>query len=266
MVPFNMFSTTVKPVFGRAAVRFFVACIAVLPIMPASGKDAGDSTHVQRYNTVKIDFTSRFLYRNAFVMSYERVTRPNQSMVFTFGYQEIPMDRALAADIISKKTRESNGLKLGAEYRFYLGKENKYPVPRGVYIGPYLSYLTFHGDRTIEVTVDDIPEEGRLSTDFSVSNLGFQFGYQFLFNNRWSLDLVLLGPSFSHYKARMDLDGEFTFDPEDIENEILQELIDRFPGFSDLITDKTISSSGRASTWGYGWRYQFHIGYHFGRK
>lgn len=252
--------------FKSKALGLVVVCSAILMMTPGTGNAASDSTRVQRYNVVKIDFTSRWFFNNAYVASYERITWPNQSLGLTFGYQELPEVSILPSDVLLKQINERNGLKFGAEYRFYLGNENRHPAPRGVYIGPYFSFLTFKGDRTIEFNLEDVPQEGQLKTNFQVANLGVQLGYQFLIAKRLTLDLILIGPSFSYYKARMDLDGDFTIDPEDIENAILQKLIDRFPGLSELITDQTITSTGRNSTWGYGWRYQLHIGYHFGRQ
>ena len=248
------------------ALGLTLVCSAVLMMTPGTGNAASDSTRVQRYNVVKLDFTSRWFFNNAYVATYERVTWPNQSVGVTFGYQELPEFSILPSDVFLKRINERNGLKVGAEYRFYLGNENRHPAPRGVYLGPYVTFLSFNGDRTIEVIANDVPQEGRLVSEIRVANLGLQLGYQFIILKRISLDLVLLGPSFSHYRAKMDLDGDFNIDPEDIENEILQKLIDRFPGLSDMISDQTITSTGRNSTWGYGWRYQLHIGYHFGRK
>jgi hypothetical protein len=249
--------------FKSKALRLILACSAVLMMTPGTGNAASDSTRVQRYNVVKLDFTSRWFFNNAYVASYERITWPNQSVGVTFGYQELPEFSILPSDVFLKRINERNGLKVGAEYRFYLGNENRHPAPRGVYLGPYFTFLSFNGDRTIEVATNEGPQEGQLLTEFRVANLGLQLGYQFIILKRISLDLVLLGPSFSHYRAKMDLDGDFTIDPEDLENEILQKLIDRFPGLNELIVDKTIEAAGRNSTWGYGWRYQLHIGYHF---
>src|SRR4051794_35795429 len=92
----------------------------------------------QRKNTIKLDITSRFLYRNALIVSYERVTRPNQSLVVSAGYQEFPRVSSIGQNIAVKDDRKRAGFKFGADYRFYLKKENKYRAPHGVYIGPYV--------------------------------------------------------------------------------------------------------------------------------
>src|SRR5689334_5357065 len=76
----------------------------------------------QRKNSIKIDLTSHFLYRNAFIVSYERVVRPNQTFVISGGYQEFPRVSSMGQDIGVKSDRERTGFKFGADYRFYLKK------------------------------------------------------------------------------------------------------------------------------------------------
>ncbi|MDZ7604977.1 MAG: DUF3575 domain-containing protein [Cyclobacteriaceae bacterium] len=219
----------------------------------------------QRLNTIKIEFTQP-LYPNSFVLSYERVTKPNQSFCVTGGYEEFPNLVSLGDRINLRKNLDKGGFKVGGEYRFYLAKENKFKAPRGVYVGPYVSFHDYNNRRDISVDVDGNPEDVTLSTDFQILNIGFELGYQFVINNRWSLDFVVVGPSVSNYRAKIKLDGEYTFDKEDIQNEIILKLLDRFPLLEDVLTDKEVSSNGVLDSWAYGWRYQLLVGYHFGRK
>ncbi len=220
----------------------------------------------QRKNTVKLDITSHFIYRNAMILAYERVTKPNQSFVVTAGYQEFPLSANLGSNISVKKNGKKNGLKLGGEYRFYLAKENKYLAPRGVYIGPYFIYHKFSNARRIEVDNDGVLEAVNLDSKLGILNVGFQLGYQFVINNRWAIDLVFVGPSVSNYRFEANLDGSYTFDKEDIQSEIILALIDRFPLLDELVTNQEIQAKGRLDTWSFGYRYQLQVGYHFGRK
>lgn len=233
-------------------------------LVPSFGQETEQPE--QRKNTIKFDATAQLIYNNAFNISYERVTKPNQTVAVTVGYQEFPKITNLGAGIKGRKISDNTGFKFGGEYRFYLKKENKYLAPRGVYIGPYFTFLNFNIDRTIEVDNNGTPETAILNSSFRVTNLGFQMGYQFLLNNRWAIDLILIGPSVSNYSAKVNLGGTYTFDKDDIQNEIVLKLIERFPALDQLITDKELNSSGRLDTWAYGWRYQLHVGYHFGRK
>ena len=220
----------------------------------------------QRRNTIKLDLTSHWLYRNALIVSYERITKPNQSFSITAGYQEFPATSSLGSNISVSENRKGNGTKFGGEYRFYLGKENKFLAPRGVYIGPYFSFLGFNNERTLEIDNNGTPEQAILDAKLNIVNIGFQLGYQFVLNNRWTIDLVFAGPSISHYRYKLNLSGNYTFDPEDIKDEIVLDLIDRFPLLEDVINDKEATKGGGLDAWAYGYRYQLQIGYHFGRK
>ncbi|HTE31931.1 MAG TPA: DUF3575 domain-containing protein [Chryseolinea sp.] len=220
----------------------------------------------QRKNTIKLDITSHYLYRNALIVAYERITKPNQSFVVTAGYQEFPRSSSLGDGIVVKDDRKRNGYKFGGEYRFYLKKENKYLAPRGVYIGPYFTFLGFNNERTITFDNDGTSAQADLDAKFSIVNIGFQLGYQFVIKNRWTIDLVFAGPSISHYRYNLDLTSSANIDKEDIKNEVILDLIDRFPLLEDLIDDKEVSGRGKLDTWSFGYRYQLQVGYHFGRK
>lgn len=113
---------------------------------------------------------------------------------------------------------------------------------------------------------DGVTDEATLNFHLRVHNFGAQLGYQFVFNDRWTIDLVLIGPSFSNYRAKMKLDGEFTFDPEDIQNEFILELIDQFPILEDVLSGQEVDAKGKVDTWGLGYRYQFLVGYRFGHR
>jgi hypothetical protein len=244
----------------------------VLIVAISSAANAQQVADTVRRSTVKLDITSYWLYRNAVVFAYERVVKnkPYQSWGITAGYQQFPSlaGTLLDSDSINiKRDNKATGLKVGGEYRFYLLKENKYKAPRGVYIGPYSTFHNYSNSRAIEV----VNREGKLEqavfdTDLNIFNIGVQLGYQFVLNNRWTIDLVFIGPSVSNYSFKTNVDGNFTFDPDEITNEVVMELIDRFPAFEELIDEGEVTSRGSISRWGYGYRYQFQIGYHFGRK
>lgn len=222
----------------------------------------------QRKNTIKVDLTGVLVYSASAVFSYERITKPNQSFAISAGYLEFPNLTSIGDNIKATKDLGRSGFKGGVEYRFYLAKENKYRAPHGVYIGPYAAYLQFTNERNFEMTAEDGElKSGFLKTDLNVANIGVQLGYQFVLNNRWTIDLVFVGPSISRYDARLTVDSNLDLDEQEIlQNEVIQALISKFPLLDDLIQDKTIETNGRLDSWSYGYRYQFLIGYHFGRK
>ena len=115
----------------------------------------GQAPPASRSNTVKLDLTSQMLYSKAFIMSYERVTKAHQSFAVTAGYHTFPTLVDVGSNIHVTDDNKRSGFVLGAEYRFYLAKENKFAAPHGVYLGPYMTYHQFSNNRDIEITNDD---------------------------------------------------------------------------------------------------------------
>jgi hypothetical protein len=226
---------------------------------------AQETGEQQPKNVIKLEITHA-LYPRSFVMSYERVTKLNQSFCVTAGYEEFPPLVDVNSSMRVRQNLKRNGFKAGMEYRFYLRSENRHPAPHGTYIGPYLTLHNFNNKRAIEVDYSGAAEQAELETDFNVLNIGIQLGHQFVFGNRWTVDVVAIGPAVAKYHARLKLNGEFTFDKHEVQSEILLKLLDRFPMLEDILTDKEISSKGRFDAWSYGWRAQLHVGYYFGRK
>lgn len=245
----------------KKLITVFMLCSMVLPAFTQKSTDT-----VVRKNTIKLDITSYWLYRNAINVSYERLTKQYQSLSLTAGYQEFPRTSSLGSRIAVKEDNDANGLKFGAEYRFYLSKENKFNAPHGIYVGPYFAYHRFSNERLIEVDNNGTPEEAILNSRLNILNIGFQLGYQFVIKDRWTIDLVFVGPSASNYSFKLKLDGTYTFNTDDIQNEIILDLINRFPMLEEAINEQESVSKGKLDVWSYGYRYQLLVGYHFGRK
>jgi len=243
------------------------ACIAVVLSISfvASGQKSDSS---QRLNIIKLDLTSNFLYSEAFILSYERVVKPHQSFVITAGSEKFPTIASFGDHVKVKDDRIRAGVKLGAEYRFYLKKENKHRAPRGVYVGPYVSYHNFHNDRLLSYQPDNgsQPIEATFDARLNVLNVGAQLGYQFVLGNRWVIDLMFIGPSVSRYSAKLNLDGLTGPELDEAQKEIVDKLIGRFPLLGDILDEESVTIKGTNSAWAAGWRYQFQVGYHFGRK
>jgi len=247
---------------------FKIVCllIVILSSHKASAQDNDDG--LTRRNTIKYHFISTALYVDeSFVLSYERITKPNQSFAIMTGFVKFPLSANLGSIVNVTSDGTKNGFTFGGEYRFYLKKENKYPAPHGVFIGPYVNTYRFGNDRTLTITPPDgsPPNEVSLTSNISVINIGFQMGYQFVLNNRWTIDMVFIGPSLSRYHLKARLDGDFSKDEEDlIGNELLLGLLDRFPLLKELLDDEEIDLHGNNNKWAPGFRYQLNLGYRFG--
>ena len=218
-----------------------------------------------RSNVIKMDLTSQLFYRNSYVFSYERTIDAHHSLAITGGYQELPQMVTIGDGVSVRDNRNRSGFVVGAEYRFYLKSENMHRAPRGVYIGPYAIYHNFTNERLITVHKDDgTPGDASLHTDIRVTNIGFQMGYQFVIAKRFTLDMVFAGPSASYYFAKLDLKGDITVDEtHKYQNEIVRDLLQRFPLLEELVTDGSVTFKDRNTAWGPGYRYQFQVGYHF---
>jgi hypothetical protein len=243
---------------------FLIVYIVILACGLSEAQDSIAKT--QRRNTIKIDLTSHILYRNALGISYERLVKPSESFSVMAGYQEFPIVASFGQRITVRDDRKRHGYKFGGEYRFYLTKENRYAAPRGLYIGPYFALHRFNNTRLIEVEHNGARQQAVLDSKFGIFNVGIQVGYQFILNDRWTIDMVFAGPAISNYRYRLSLEGNYTFDKDDVQREILLDLLDRFPFLDDLISDQEAKANGRLQAWSFGYRYQLQIGYHFGRK
>jgi hypothetical protein len=222
-----------------------------------------------RRNTLKYHVVSTAVYTKSLVLSYERITKSNQSFAIMAGYVQFPELKKIGSAIKVEDDKRKNGLTIGGEYRFYLKKENKYPAPHGVFIGPYTNLYHFGNDRSLSITSSDgsSTTQPLLKSDLKILNVGFQLGYQFVFNDRWSIDVVFIGPSVSNYSLKIKLDGSYDVNEEEtIKDEILVALLDRFPLIKELLTDKEIDLRGRSSKLAPGFRYQLNVGYRFGKS
>lgn len=230
---------------------------------------AQQDTSQNRLNTLKVNLVNSMLFSNSAAFSFERVTKSHQSWSAMLGVVKFPTLGDLGSNIQVKKDGNQSGFVMGGEYRFYLKKENKYLAPHGVFLGPYTNFFNFSNDRELSFTSSSTGAitQASLKSDINVLNIGVQLGYQFVINDRWTIDMIFMGPSVSRYAMKLKLDGNYDLSEEDIyENEILAGLVDRFPVIKDLLTDQSVKLNGKVSKWAPGFRYQLNVGYRFGRK
>jgi len=246
-------------------ISLFTSAFLILNVINSFAQSAVDST--QRKNIIKLDISGNILYNNAYNISYERVLKNNQTVSLTIGSQQLPTLISLFEDDETEATtsrKTASGYKLGVDYRFYLAKENKYKSPHGVYIGPYLSYHNYDNSWNLSIKDDAGTQSGVVDGKFQIINVGFQAGYQFLINNRWSIDMTFLGASISHYRAKMNVEGNFDLSDAEINQALLDKIVEKFPLLGDLMTDGSVDQSGKLDNWAMGVRYLVNVGYAFG--
>jgi hypothetical protein len=101
--------------------------------------------------------------------------------------------------------------------------------------------------------------------NFWAFNLGVELGYQFVFWKKWTLDLVLVGPSISYYGGKSEITGNLDGSQVQQVNEALYDkLLERFPGITAFsTTGKTFQQTGKLDVLRMGFRYLVQIGFHF---
>ncbi|HTB26042.1 MAG TPA: DUF3575 domain-containing protein [Puia sp.] len=250
--------------------RLFIATVLFLLISYYSFGQMKDTTlkgKINYPNIIKLSVSSWLLYPNSFHMGYERILNPNHSIYVFGGYNQFPLKLDLnLSNTNLTDSRNKNGYSIGAEFRFYLPKENKYEAPHGIYLAPYLSYYDFSANNTLTHTDSSGSQSANLSTRIDLLNIGFELGYQFVIAKRFIVDAEMFGPSFTYYTFKANINGELDGQTQ---NETLQAVLDalkaKFPLLSDLSSSRSVYSSGSASQKfpAIGFRYAVSIGFMF---
>lgn len=132
-------------------------------------------------------------------LSYERQTFNKQSAQIRIGYLQ-----PLLSPFISEKTitpseytfKDSKGaFQSSIEYRFYTGDA---PL-NGFYLGPYLRYYVIRANYSDEIRSNLFNVEGSVNT----FGLGVQLGYQFLINEKFSVDIGFFGAGIDKNNVKL---------------------------------------------------------------
>jgi hypothetical protein len=217
-------------------------------------------------NAIKYNISAPLVWgAKNFILEYERVFSPTSSASLSIGYRTLPKLIGIGKSdsaLIVRDHINKGGLCGSLDYRFYLKNENKYPAPRGIYLGPYLSYFSTKVKNTFSTYYVDAGSFTATSS-MQVFNGGFQLGYQFVFFDRLSLDICFVGPSISWYNFAMKFDASLNLDESDFFNELEDFVADEYPVINLLMDGFTIDGKGRSSKLFYGYRYYFTLGFLF---
>lgn len=218
-------------------------------------------------NTVRINLTNPMIFgKDCFMLGYERTIGKHQSFSLSLGKFSFGKSYRLDIDSIKDVTDDhsSSGFHISGDYRFYLSKENKYDAPHGVYIGPYATYNSC--SRNYKLTANTVAYKGDLytKTRFGAATMGFQLGYQFIFWNRVTLDMILFGPGLGIYKYKAELDTNLDPDQEEeLFRKINDAIKENIPGYSRVVDSGTFEKTGSYNTTGMGFRYVVMLGFRF---
>ena len=231
---------------------------------------AQDTAAIQKdyKNSIRFNVTNPLLFGGkSLIFGYERVMKNNRSFTINIGQSSFPRLRFKDSDSLRTKPNvKENGFHISADYRFYLPKQNKYDAPRGVFIGPYYAYNYFEKTNswTVKSTSGGTPQTIDSKTMLTTNCVGFELGYQFVFWNRLSIDMILIGPGIASYNLEAKLSSNLSEeDRQKFYEKLNAALADKFPGYSTVIDEGEFQRSGTANSTNLGYRYMMLIGVRF---
>ena len=258
---FNIFQ---KMFYGGLILLAIPVCVKAQQI--DSSKIPKPYKNIIRYN---ISNALIFGVDGSVVFGYERVLSRHRSFSVNVGKASLPKLVEVATDSFTlEKESSRKGFNVSADYRFYLGKQNKFDAPHGVYFGPYYSYNQFDNTRHwLRKNSSGISNEITSESMFSIHTVGLEMGYQFLLWKRVALDFVMIGPGLGFYKYEATFAGDLaSLDPAKKEQllEALKQILEqKTPGLNYIFSEKKINLDGTLKTSTLGYRCLIHVGFAF---
>lgn len=205
-----------------------------------------DKVVIERPNIVKIN-TLALPFSNI-SLSYERGIKPRLSAGIGVGYKYGGTEPKLLSannSTISVDIDKITGYSITPEVRYYLRSCDPGKLD-GFYAGVYFRYTHYSSD----VKFDYMPENGPVEhynpeTALNEYGVGIQLGYQMLLWDKFSIDLILVGPRYSSYHFGYQFNQEPSDEFLDDLSGYLNEVVDRF-GF-DYDVDVNQEGEGKAS-------------------
>ncbi len=222
-------------------------------------------------NVIKFNPTPMLLFSEVrnITLSYERMINNTMSLSLQAGYLILPK---LIGDTLSPAgvpvavltNRSKYGVNMALDYRYYPFSRNRRPAPDGLYIGAYASYYGFRFSNNFDILHTTVDQNGAFKGQLNVVNLGMSLGYQFIFWKRFSLDMLLFGPSFSYYHGKLNVSGELDPDQiEGIDQEVVDMILSRFPLLKSIFSKDGLTFTGNRTQTSIGFRYSIQLGFHF---
>jgi hypothetical protein len=229
------------------------------------------SDSIKRFNnTVRVNVTNPMIFGyQSLIFGYERQLPNSQSFSLSLGqayFGTLGSDELDSIRLSKGLESKDKGFHISADYRWYLTKQNKFDAPCGLYVGPYASYNYFNRVNSWTLNTSDF--QGDVNTDITLNiiTVGAELGYQFLLGKRqrWSIDMVLLGPGIANYSLKTKTTGDLSSENEHLLFEKINEILhNRFPGMDHVIDGEGYERTGTSNTTDLGYRYMVMVGYRF---
>lgn len=157
-------------------------------------------------------------------LQYERALHKNISVALQAGFipsHGLPsqISSAVPSDVSSIKI---SGFNISPEFRWYPGKKVAKQAPRGFYIAPYLRYSSYTAAGSF--TYDDSTfypafiqkKVASMSITYAGFGFGGMIGYQWVINNKISIDWWIVGGHGGSSKITARVDAENAGQNDDI--------------------------------------------------
>jgi hypothetical protein len=223
-------------------------------------------------NTIRWNLTPMVLMgRRNVNIGYERILTDNSSASINVGYLEIPEVFNASDNIVYVEgDKRRGGFSIFADYKRYISNRNKRKAPEGIYWGGFAGvynqkfnshYLAdyeedgthFHGEADLKATVNNY-------------NIGMQLGYQFVFFDRLTVDLILVGPALSIYTGKLHGEFEGNLDTSKEFQKLVEQIYKIIPWLEDSVDQGKLDVKGTSSSFsvfGGNFRYVLQVGYRF---
>ena len=254
---------TLTKLFGTCILM--ICMLSTISMMGQEEKTVSNSKRDDYKNVIKFNLSSQIIYKNTFLVGYERILKKNQSLNLSGGYMEFPFNLEVPESVQLKGQKSKSGYTVGADWRFYLGKENRNPAPDGVFLAPFIVIHHFSSNRDITYT-DTLGQPNNLNMNSRINffTIGGQLGYQFVIKRRFVVDAVMFGPGITNYKFKMQLDGNLgAIEKESLAAKLIEALEKKLPLLKELASGEEVTKDGLKSFWSVGFRYSVSIGFRF---
>jgi hypothetical protein len=250
----------------RYSISFKLLLVCVLMIhLSALAQDSLITERPFR-NTVYYNISNPMIFGfRSVIIGWERQLKNDRSFSINIGKPSYPGQWFVDYDSLKlRPDYKETGFHFSADYRKYLSNLNSYGAPRGIYIGAYASTNNFKRELVWDLSTTNY--NGTVFTDLGINihSAGIEIGYQFVFWDRLSVDLVLMGPGMALYYFNASVGTDLSEEDQDEINKIINDyLSENFPGYDRLFDDGEFQRSGSSGTLSMGFRYVVTVGYRF---
>jgi len=240
---------------------FLLAGLAIMTTFQLSATNtSGDSVRIQYPHTLKVNLASTLFKKIS--LAYEYQIDDNWSVLAGGGYRfngDIP---DLAGFSRLHVEDGSNGMRgytgtLSTRYRI---RPCHCEGPAGFYAGAYVTTTYLWGKMAVTYNTGNELVDVTADASLREMGIGLQLGYQFVFWDRVTLDLMFMGPRRSHHRLDLALESQYAEQVIPIIQEEINKRLEQF-GIDPLEIDRDASSKTTFGSTNF--RYSISIGFMF---